>query len=274
MADGIAVVALVRQHGAGIAIALLHQPVVCRLVMGFALAEYDPDGETCGVATHVDLGAEPTARTAECLILLLSVFSRGAAMRSHDGAVDHLHHVQCAAAVSQRLKQEVQCVVIWDFVQNEIDRRSLVGWGYQSSWLVPGSPALSEAPGWVKLMPNAHNGYYDTTLEMGHIGLTLLLVFILATLHAIGRVADRDPARAWLLLSLALFIIYYNYFESLWMRGFEFLRVMFIFVAVDIDRYLQPVPLRRAAYRSRSPKPGGPGPLPSVQAHRLRARLS
>src|ERR1700735_520753 len=76
MADRIAVVALVGQHGAGIAIALLHQPVVSRHVMGFALAEYDPGGETCGVATHVDLGAEPTARTAECLVLLLSLFSR------------------------------------------------------------------------------------------------------------------------------------------------------------------------------------------------------
>jgi hypothetical protein len=53
MADGIAVLALVRQHGAGIAIALLHQSVVSRHIMGFALAEYDPDGETCGVATHV-----------------------------------------------------------------------------------------------------------------------------------------------------------------------------------------------------------------------------
>src|ERR1700733_662159 len=91
----------------GIAVAFLHQPVVSRHVMGFALAEYDPDGETCGVATHVDLGAEPTARTAQCLILLLSLFARGAAMRSDDGAVDHLQHVQCAAAISQRLKQKV-----------------------------------------------------------------------------------------------------------------------------------------------------------------------
>src|SRR5208282_694165 len=66
-----------------------------------------PDGETCSVATHMDLGAEPTARTAECLILLLGLFARGAAMRSDDGAVDHLQHVQCAAAVRQCLKQKV-----------------------------------------------------------------------------------------------------------------------------------------------------------------------
>src|SRR5271155_4435262 len=107
MADRIAVVALVGQHGAGIAIALLHQPLESRHVMGFALAEYDPDGETCGVATHMDLGAEPTARTTECLILLLGPFAGGATMRSDDGAVDHLQHVQCAAAVGQGLKQEV-----------------------------------------------------------------------------------------------------------------------------------------------------------------------
>ena len=70
-----------------------------------------------------------------------------------------------------------------------------------------GLARLIEAPGWVKMMPNAHNGYYDTMLEMGYVGLAFLLVFIIATLHAIGRVADRDPARARLLLSLALFII-------------------------------------------------------------------
>jgi O-antigen ligase len=120
--------------------------------------------------------------------------------------------------------------IIWDFAQYEIARSPLLGWGYQSFWLVPGSPAI-EAPGWVKGMPNAHNGYYDTMLEMGYVGLAFLLVFIIATLHAIGRVADRDPRRGRLVLSLALFVILYNYFESYWMRGFEFLWVVFVIVA-------------------------------------------
>jgi hypothetical protein len=72
-------------------------------------------------------------------------------------------------------------------------------------------------------MPNADNGYYDTMLEIGYAGLAFLVVFILATLHAIGGVADRDPRRARLVLSLVLFIILYNYFEGYWMRGFELL---------------------------------------------------
>ena len=154
--------------------------------------------------------------------------------------------------------------IIWDFAQYEIDRSPFVGWGYQSFWLVPGSPSL-EAPGWVKMMPNAHNGYYDTMLELGYVGLAFLLVFILATLHAIGRVADCNPARARLLLSLALFIIMYNFLESLWMRGFEFLWVMFLIVAAETGRYCLPFPLRRTGYRSRSAKPGSLGPLAEAQ---------
>jgi O-antigen ligase len=142
--------------------------------------------------------------------------------------------------------------VIWDFADYEIGRRPLLGWGYQSFWLVgPDAPSILEAPGWVKNMPNAHNGYYDTKLELGYVGLTLLLSFIITTLHAIGRMADRDRARAWLVLSLALFVICYNYLESTWMRGFEFLWVVFLFVAAEIGRYWQSFPLTKAIYGAR-----------------------
>jgi exopolysaccharide production protein ExoQ len=75
---------------------------------------------------------------------------------------------------------------------------------------------------------------------MGYVGYALLVIFIIATLHAVGRVADRDPARARLVLSLALYIICYNYLESLWMRGFEFLWVVFVIVAAEIGRYWEP----------------------------------
>ena len=149
--------------------------------------------------------------------------------------------------------------IIWDFVESEIARRPLLGWGYQSFWLVPGSPSFFEAPGWVRIMPNAHNGYYDTTLEMGYVGYALLVIFIIATLHAIGRVADRDPTRGWLVLSLALYVIMWNYLESLWMRGFEFLWVVFLIIAAEAARYWQPFPLTRAASGSRLPRPRSPG---------------
>jgi exopolysaccharide production protein ExoQ len=190
--------------------------------------------------------------------------------------VSNVSHVDVMGRMSYMLYNDSTLTgrtIIWDFAQYEIGRSPLVGWGYQSFWLVPGSPSI-EAPGWVKMMPNAHNGYYDTMLEMGYAGLAFLIVFIIATLHAVGRVADRDPARAQLVLSLALFIILWNYFESLWMRGFEFLWVVFLIVAAEIGRYWRPLPLRRAAYRSRSPKPGSPGPSPNARNLQLRIRLS
>jgi hypothetical protein len=71
---------------------------------------------------------------------------------------------------------------IWDFAKYEIARRPLLGWGYQSFWLVgPDAASVVEAPGWVKTMPNAHNGYYDTMREMGYVGYFLLVTFIIAT---------------------------------------------------------------------------------------------
>ena len=81
--------------------------------------------------------------------------------------------------------------VIWDFVFSEIAHRPLFGWGFRSFWLVGShAPSVIDAPVWVGSMPNGHNGYYYTILELGYIGLALLMVFIFATLHAIGRVAD------------------------------------------------------------------------------------
>jgi O-antigen ligase len=89
-------------------------------------------------------------------------------------------------------------------------------------------------------MPNAHNGYYDTMLEMGYVGYALLLAFIITTLHAIGRVAGRDPTRAWLLLSPALYVIVHNGLGSTWMRAFDLMWVVFAIVAVEAARQLQP----------------------------------
>jgi O-antigen ligase len=133
--------------------------------------------------------------------------------------------------------------LIWDFALSEIARRPLFGWGYQSFWLVgTDAPSVFEAPSWVGSMPNAHNGYYDTMLELGYIGCGLLIVFILATLHAIGRVVDRDRGRAWLLLSLAFYVIFYNCLETFWMHGSEELWVVFVIVAAEAARYSQPVP--------------------------------
>jgi O-antigen ligase len=152
--------------------------------------------------------------------------------------------------------------IIWDFVNSEIAQRPLLGWGYQSFWLVgPDAPSIVNAPGWVKDMPNAHNGYYDTMVEMGYAGYALLVIFIVATLHAIGRVADRAPTRAWIILSLALHVIITNGLESVWMRGFEMLWIVFVIVAAEVARHWRLAAPARTPVRGGNRGPGKPRPV-------------
>ena len=154
---------------------------------------------------------------------------------------------------------------IWAFADSEIARRPFLGWGYQGFWLVGSdAPSIVDAPGWVKLMPNAHNGYYDTMLELGYVGLALLLTFLATTLHVIGRVMERDWRRAWLLLSITLFIMIYDLLESLWMRAFDTSWVMFVVVAVEGARYWKPSTLKVPASRPKPARSIGPGRLRTV----------
>src|SRR5262249_34136515 len=45
---------------------------------------------------------------------------------------------------------------VWDFANYEIGRRPLLGWGYQSFWLVgPDAPSFVDASGWTSFMPHA-----------------------------------------------------------------------------------------------------------------------
>jgi O-antigen ligase len=142
---------------------------------------------------------------------------------------------------------------IWNFVNYEMGRRPLLGWGYQSFWLAgPDAPSVVEAPGWIATMPSAHNGYLDTQLDTGYVGFAIFIAFLIATLHAAGRLTDCDPARARLVLSLTLFIILTNTIESTWMHGQDILWVMFVIPAAEIARYWQPFrPDSRRQHRHR-----------------------
>jgi len=162
---------------------------------------------------------------------------------------------------------------IWAFSESEIARNPLLGWGYQSFWLVGAdAPSLTDASGWVKFMPNSHNGYYDTILELGYVGLGFLLVFLTTTVHVIGHVTAHDAKRAWLLLTIALFIMIYNFIETLWLRAFDVSWVVFVVVAVEAARYWRRAPLRGPAYRPQPARAMGRGPTRAAWRPRLGLR--
>jgi exopolysaccharide production protein ExoQ len=162
---------------------------------------------------------------------------------------------------------------IWNFAESEFPRSPFVGWGYQSFWFAgPGAPSILDAPGWVKFMPNSHNGYYDAILELGFAGLALLVIYLMTTLHVIGRVAEFNLRRAWLLLTVALFIMIYNFLETLWLRAFDLLWVVFVIVAVEAARYWHRASPSVPAYRSAPARPISPGRTRAVWRPRLGVR--
>lgn len=126
---------------------------------------------------------------------------------------------------------------LWEFAQYHIANRPLLGWGYQSFWLVgPDAPSVTTATGWIKTMPNAHSGYFDTALEMGYVGLSILLIFVFTTVHATGQLIDRAPVRGWIVTTMMFFLIVTNFLESMWMRGFEFPWLVFLLLAAEVGR--------------------------------------
>lgn len=128
--------------------------------------------------------------------------------------------------------------VIWDFVYGQMAVRPWLGWGFHSFWLVgPDAPSVALAPYWVKVMTGSHSGYLDVRLETGYIGYALFLIFIMASLYAMEPVRRQDPARAWLLLSLALYVIITNLIETVWMATNDPLWLLFVLVVAETTRY-------------------------------------
>jgi exopolysaccharide production protein ExoQ len=124
---------------------------------------------------------------------------------------------------------------IWAFSVEMIERKPLLGWGYQSFWLaLPDSPSVREAPGFVASMPHGHNGYLDTVLETGFLGLALVILLILSSILAVGRLMHYQPRRAWFALSVLLFTVLYNGMETSFVRSFDFSWLVFLVICAEV----------------------------------------
>ena len=67
---------------------------------------------------------------------------------------------------------------LWDLVLRAISERPLLGRGYAATWAPTDTmtKAISEAVGWV--VPHAHNAFLEVALEIGIVGLALVLIFV------------------------------------------------------------------------------------------------
>jgi exopolysaccharide production protein ExoQ len=94
---------------------------------------------------------------------------------------------------------------LWALVLNLIDERPTLGWGYSAMWLPDDSltKTISHTVGWS--VPQAHNAFLEVALELGVVGLTVVITFVAISFWRATRCLLAERYRFGM-FSLAFFI--------------------------------------------------------------------
>ena len=90
-------------------------------------------------------------------------------------------------------------------------RNPIIGFGYESFWLGDRRDIISERWG---IFGQAHNGYLQVYLDLGLIGLFILVAWILSGLKNIANYLTIDYPSGILRLSFIVVVIFYNWTEA------------------------------------------------------------
>ena len=112
-------------------------------------------------------------------------------------------------------------------------KNPLIGSGFESFWL--GDRLISLQARWGDII-QAHNGYLETYLNVGAIGLFLLLSCIISGLKKVSRSLTIEYKTATLSLCIIIILSLYNLTEASF-YGIGVMWIMFLFATVDLSRY-------------------------------------
>jgi exopolysaccharide production protein ExoQ len=118
---------------------------------------------------------------------------------------------------------------VWQAVL-KLQDNPILGTGFESFWLGNRLDTLWKEFFWHPLQ--AHNGYIETYLNLGWIGILLVIGQFLGTFQKIQRELVRQSEFARLRLGFLLAIILYNYTEAAFVNT-SFVWTMFFLIAVD-----------------------------------------
>ena len=118
--------------------------------------------------------------------------------------------------------------IIWNAVLS-INTNPLVGTGYESFWLGPRLERVWQAAGHVN---EAHNGYLEVYLNLGLIGLALLIGFVIASYRHICRMLAGGSILASFSLALWTIMLFYNMTEAAFKSQLMWLIFLLIAIAV------------------------------------------
>lgn len=118
---------------------------------------------------------------------------------------------------------------LWEAAWTAISERPWLGYGYSAFWLgwEGGAAAIWSAAGWET--PHAHNGFIDLWLELGVLGVTLLLIGVIsAGRRAIAAIRSASgPEALWPLSLLSVFLLL-NFTESVVLRQNNLFWILYV----------------------------------------------
>ncbi len=112
--------------------------------------------------------------------------------------------------------------IIWKTVMS-VKTNPLIGTGYESFWL---GSRLMYVWQFVAGINEAHNGYLDVYLNLGAIGVVLLVGFLLSSFRGICKRFTSSAALASLSLSVWTIILFYNMTEAAFKGGLLWLLLL------------------------------------------------
>ena len=154
---------------------------------------------------------------------------------------------------------------IWAFLLS-MQTNPIVGTGYQSFWLGSRLEQFWNNSG-LGHVNEAHNGYLEVYLELGLIGVLLLIGFLVAGYRRICRRLTASPSLAALGLATWLAIVFYNMSEAAFGGGL--LYMLFLMSGITLpDRVTSRI--KSAAAFDNASAPGGLAKLPLAAAGQRR----
>ena len=180
-----------------------------------------------GVCTYIGLGLPIVKRNIKYIGMVICMV--GFIFIVLQLSVDIL---QSSVAIMGRDMTFTDRTILWKDLIN-IDTSPLIGTGYDSFWLGNRMAKLWEHWSWHPI--SSHNGYLETYLELGFVGLFLMIGVIISAYRNIRKdfMFDFDFGRFKMIF---LFIILlYNVTESSF-KGLQLMWFIFLLIAVKFPR--------------------------------------
>ncbi|MGI9407809.1 MAG: O-antigen ligase family protein, partial [Hyphomicrobiaceae bacterium] len=111
---------------------------------------------------------------------------------------------------------------IWALMHEHMPLSPWFGNGYRGFWSLAASPKHASEIVFIRTIGSGHNGYLDIRLDLGIVGLCLLVLFMALSFQTIARFGRRPTFRSMSYMAIFIFLAVRNTMEStiLWSMHF------------------------------------------------------